>query len=166
MKFFTDWGFTAESWRGTRGEYWVLMQGLLLVGFVLVPVYGPTLPPALSLGLKAIALGLALFALVLLGKGLVDLGQSLTPLPYPREDGQLIQTGMYGIVRHCLYSGIVLLAIAFTLWQGSLSHLAATLVLFFFFDLKARKEEAWLTDKYPDYPAYQQRVKKLLPWIY
>ncbi|HEY9817291.1 MAG TPA: isoprenylcysteine carboxylmethyltransferase family protein [Candidatus Obscuribacterales bacterium] len=166
MKLLTDWGFTAESWRGTRGEYWVVMQGLLMVGFVLVPVYGPALPLGLSLGLKAIALGLALFALVLLGKGLVDLGQSLTPLPYPREDGQLIQTGMYGIVRHCLYSGIVLMAIAFSLWQGSLSHLAATLVLFFFFDFKARKEEAWLTDKYPDYSAYQQRVKKLLPWIY
>jgi protein-S-isoprenylcysteine O-methyltransferase Ste14 len=166
MKWFTDWGFTAESWQGRRGEYWVVLQGLLMLGFVLVPVYRLAVPAPVHIALTGVALGLALFAGLLLGKGLLDLGQNLTPLPYPRDDGQLVQTGVYGIVRHCLYSGILLLAIAVTLWQVSLSHLGATLILFVFFDLKARQEETWLTEKYPDYLDYQQRVKKLLPWIY
>jgi hypothetical protein len=42
MKFLSDWGFTREGWRsGERGEYLVLLQGVLLIGFVLLPVYRP-----------------------------------------------------------------------------------------------------------------------------
>ena len=39
-------------------------------------------------------------------------------------------------------------------------------LLFIFFDLKSRREEQWLREAYPDYPAYQKRVKKLIPWVY
>lgn len=166
MKLLSDWGFHPESWRGGRGEYLVVLQGLLLVGFVALPVQSIDVPPMAAYSLKAIALGLAAFATVLIGKGLLDLGENLTPLPYPREDGQLVQTGVYGIVRHCLYSGLILLAIAFTGWTVSLTHGIATLVLFIFFDRKAAKEERWLSEKYPNYSEYQTRVKKLLPWIY
>lgn len=167
MKLLTDWGFTRESWRGTRGEYLVLLQGVLMVGFVLLPRYGAiALPSFLSLIATGVAAALAGFAAILLGKGLLDLGQSLTPLPYPRSDGELVQTGVYGIVRHSLYSGIILLAIAYTLWTTSVSHAVATVILFIFFDRKAAQEERWLSEKYSDYSAYQQRVKKLLPWIY
>jgi hypothetical protein len=36
MKLLSDWGFTPEGWRsGARGEYLVLLQGALLIGFVL-----------------------------------------------------------------------------------------------------------------------------------
>ncbi|MCC3443527.1 MAG: hypothetical protein JGK01_17500 [Microcoleus sp. PH2017_03_ELD_O_A] len=35
-----------------------------------------------------------------------------------------------------------------------------------FFDIKSRREETWLSDKYPDYSEYRQRVKKLIPGIY
>ena len=106
------------------------------------------------------------FAVWLLGKGLIDLGQSLTPLPYPRDDGRLIQTGVYGIVRHCLYSGVILLAIAGSIYWLSVPHLLASLILFMFFDAKASQEERWLCDRYPEYPVYRQKVKKLLPFIY
>ncbi len=169
MKLLTDWGFTRDSWRGDRGEYLVALQGLLIIGFALLPVYpqaSVTLPMPVQYGIWAIAGGIALFAGVLLGKGLLDLGENLTPLPYPKDEGKLVQSGVYGIVRHCLYSGLILVAIAYTLWQLSLSHAIATIILFLFFNAKASREEAWLTEKYPDYPEYQQRVKKLLPLIF
>jgi protein-S-isoprenylcysteine O-methyltransferase Ste14 len=35
-----------------------------------------------------------------------------------------------------------------------------------FFDLKARREEAWLLAAYPAYAAYRVRVRKLVPFIY
>ncbi|NER03929.1 MAG: isoprenylcysteine carboxylmethyltransferase family protein, partial [Okeania sp. SIO3C4] len=35
-----------------------------------------------------------------------------------------------------------------------------------FRDLKERREETWLSEKYPEYSDYQQRVKKLIPRIY
>ena len=99
-------------------------------------------------------------------KGLGELVLCVTPLPYAREECSLVKTGVYRVVRHCLYSGIILGAIAGTLYWLSLSHLIATAVLFVFFDAKATQEEKWLCDRYPEYPAYQKTVKKLLPFVY
>ncbi|MGL5060363.1 MAG: methyltransferase family protein [Microcoleus sp.] len=171
MKILTDWGFTREGWRNnSRGEYLVLLQGLLLTVFIILPVYQP---PGLKIEstqliyvtwILASAIGLG--AVILLVKGLIDLGKNLTPLPYPREDGELIQTGIYGIVRHPLYGGLILAAFGWTIWRISLSHLVATAILLIFFDIKARREENWLSEKYPEYLEYRQRVKKLIPGIY
>ncbi|MEG4106684.1 isoprenylcysteine carboxylmethyltransferase family protein [Microcoleus sp. S13_C5] len=171
MKILTDWGFTREGWRNnSRGEYLVLLQGGLLTGFVILPVYQL---PGLKIqstqlvaitGIVAIILGLS--GLIFIIKGLIDLGKNLTPLPYPREDGELVQTGIYGIVRHPLYSGLILAALGWTLFQMSISHLIASAILIIFFDLKASREETWLNEKYLHYSQYSQRVKKLLPGIY
>ena len=169
MKQLSEWGFTPESWKGNRGEYWVLAQVLLIVGYGVLPVYRPdwlTVQSPWRYGLWTIALLLGLGGLILIIKGLLDLGQNLTPLPYPKLDGELIQSGIYGIVRHPLYAGLMALAQAWAIWQLSLSHLGLLAVGFLFFDRKASREEAWLSEKYPDYLSYQQRVKKLIPWVY
>lgn len=170
MKLLSDWGFTREGWRnGQRGEYWVLLQGLLLVGVVLLPIYrlpSITLRPPSIYGLWGIAGAIALLAVIFLGKGLLDLGQSLTPLPFPREDGQLVQTGVYGWVRHPIYSGVILGVLSYAIAQQSLSHLLATAIFLLFFNAKASREEVWLMERYPNYADYRQRVKKLIPWVY
>jgi protein-S-isoprenylcysteine O-methyltransferase Ste14 len=168
MKLLTDWGFSASSWKGERGEYWVLIQGLLILGFVALPVLrvGPLPTPPLLYGLWAIALLLALPATLFIGKGLVDLGRSLTPLPYPRSDGQLVQSGVYAWVRHPIYSGVILAMLAWAVLELSLSHGMGAIAAVLFFNAKASREETWLTAQYPDYAAYQQRVKKLLPGVY
>jgi len=172
MKQLSDWGFSAESWKGSRGEYWVILQAALMLGFLLLPVYCPagllptSMPASVEYGRWTLATLLLLGASILVLKGLLDLGQSLTPLPYPRADGQLVQTGSYGLVRHPLYSGIILAALAYAIGQFSLSHFAGALTLLVFFDLKASREEGWLSEAYPDYGDYRQRVKKLIPWLY
>lgn len=94
------------------------------------------------------------------------MGQNLTPLPYPREDGQLVKSGVYSIVRHPLYSGLIFAAFSWVVFQLSLSHLIGAAILCAFFDAKARREEAWLSEKYPEYSDYQQKVKKLIPGVY
>lgn len=171
MKIFTDWGFTREGWRNNqRGEYWVLAQSILIIIFIFLPVYRLTwlyFPNSqwlyFSWGLAAI---LALAGLIIFFKGLLDLGQQLTPLPYPREKGELIQSGVFSIVRHPVYSGVILLMLSWSIFQLSLSHFLAVAVIFIFLNAKANREEAWLTEKYPDYSDYRQRVKKLIPWLY
>ncbi|MCY7381762.1 MAG: isoprenylcysteine carboxylmethyltransferase family protein [Microcoleus sp. CAN_BIN18] len=171
MKILTDWGFTREGLRkNSHGEYLVLLQCALLAGFAILPVY--QLPgfkiqsPQLLYLTWFLASILGLGALILIVKGLIDLGKNLTPLPYPIENGELVQTGIYSIVRHPLYSGLILAALGWTIFQISLSHLIATAILLIFFDIKANREESWLSEKYPDYSEYRQRVKKILPGIY
>jgi protein-S-isoprenylcysteine O-methyltransferase Ste14 len=44
--------------------------------------------------------------------------------------------------------------------------LGYALVLFVVFDIKSRREERWLADKFPEYAAYQRRGRKLVPWMY
>ena len=77
-----------------------------------------------------------------------------------------MQTGMYGIVRHPLYSSILLAEIGYAIGQLSLSHLGAMLLLFSLLNYKASREEIWLSDRHPDYAAYQHRVKKLIPFVF
>lgn len=170
MKLLTDWGFSRDRWQqGTRGEYWVLAQALLLIGLILLPPYrlaGWQLPSPWMYAVWVGAAVLGLVAVIFLGKGLIDLGQSLTPLPYPREDGQLVQSGVYGIVRHPIYSGVIVGVLAWALYQLSLTHAIAAIAFFLFFNAKAHREELWLADKYAEYAGYQQRVKKLIPWLY
>lgn len=171
IKLLNDWGFTRKGWRsGERGEYLVLLQGVLLIGFVLLPVYRATewdmnLPMLLYVRWGS-AITLLLIASTFIVKGLLDLGKNLTPLPYPKQDGQLVQSGIYSLVRHPLYSGLIIAAFSWGIFQLSLSHLIATAILFVFFDVKSQKEETWLTEKYPEYSEYQQRVKKLIPSLY
>ena len=44
--------------------------------------------------------------------------------------------------------------------------LAMAAVLFVFFDLKSRREEAWLLDRYPAYADYRARTRRLIPLVY
>jgi len=169
MKFFTEWGFSSASWQGQRGEYWVLAQAVLILGFAILPVYRPSGISATPPGLYAawaIATLLGLEALMLIAKGLLDLGANLTPLPHPKDGGQLVQTGIYGLVRHPLYGGLILAALGWAIYQISVTHLAGAIAGFMFFNAKADLEESWLTQKFSDYTDYQQRVKKLIPWLY
>ncbi len=163
---------TAEKtpwWRGERGEWYVVVQGAL---FALI-AFGPrTWPGAPAWSENAIAasrwLGAALMisGVPLAAVALRSLGKSLTALPYPTDDGELVTTGPYAIVRHPIYSGLILGAFGWGLWLHSGLVLLYATALFVLFDLKSRKEERWLVERYPDYAEYRTRVKKLLPWVW
>ncbi len=179
MNQLKNWGFSSQWWRGERGEYWVIGQGLMFLGIVLLPVYpivgfinnlsGSSIDPSspiwqyTSWGLTGLFGTIA--AIFLLG-GSINLGTNLTPLPHPKDDSQLVTAGVYSLVRHPIYSGVIFLVLAYSCWQGSLFHAIASIVFFIFFDAKARKEESWLREKFADYEAYRSQVKKLIPWIY
>lgn len=160
----------APWWRGTRGEWYVVAQGLL---FALV-IFGPrSLPgqPAWSAPYAGIASAVGLVLIVaggaLAATGLLGLGRNnLTALPYPRPESTLVVTGPYRIVRNPIYSGLIIGALGYALRVNGGLTLGYALLLFVFFDVKSRREELWLVEKFPEYTAYQQRVKKLIPWVY
>ncbi len=56
---------------------------------------------------------------------------------------------------------MIFLAIAYSCWQWSLIHAIGAIILLLFFDIKARKEELWLSHKFSDYDAYRSQVKSL-----
>ncbi len=75
-----------------------------------------------------------------------------------------MQTGVYGIVRHPIYGGVIIGSVGWGLLTASPVALATAVVLFAFFDLKSRREEAWLERRFPNYAAYRARTPRLIPW--
>ncbi|MSU34953.1 MAG: isoprenylcysteine carboxylmethyltransferase family protein [Pedosphaera sp.] len=95
--------------------------------------------------------------------GVVVLGGALTPFPKPREGSELVQCGVYAIVRHPLYASVMLSSLGWALiWQSG-PALITTLLLIPFFHFKARREECWLRKQFPDYAEYERRVPRFIP---
>ena len=115
---------------GARGEGWVVLQVVLLVLLVLAGLlagdaWGGTLVVLTTLTGAALLLAAAL----LVGRGFLDLGRNLTPVPRPRDDATLVETGVYRLVRHPLYGGIIVGSIGVGLLMASpLALLLACLV--------------------------------------
>jgi protein-S-isoprenylcysteine O-methyltransferase Ste14 len=102
----------------------------------------------------------------LLVAGLVGLGRGLTPLPYPKDGADFIQTGPFALVRHPMYSGGLVLGLGWALFVQGWLTLGYVVALFVFLDVKSRREEKWLAERFPAYATYQQRVGKLIPFVY
>jgi protein-S-isoprenylcysteine O-methyltransferase Ste14 len=113
-------------------------------------------------------LGLVLVALAgLIGiRALLDLRSAFTPLPHPVPGSTLVERGVYRLVRHPMYLAVVTAGLGWALLTASPASLAATVVLFGFFDLKSRREEVWLVEAYPDYAAYRRRTRRIVPGVY
>lgn len=156
-------------WKGSKGEWYVVVQLFL---FALV-AYGPaSLPgwPTWSGTWRTITIvvGLILGGIggLLAFGGLFSLGSNITAVPHPKEDAHMVAHGAYRFVRHPIYSGLILGASGLGLLRGGWLSLLYALILFIFFDIKSRREEIWLREKYVDYADYQRRVYKLIPFVY
>ncbi len=95
--------------------------------------------------------------------GVMVLGRNRTPFPQPREGSALIQRGIYAHVRHPLYTSVMLASLGWALLWQSAAAFGVALALVPFFYAKARQEEIWLGEKFPDYAAYARRVPRFLP---
>jgi protein-S-isoprenylcysteine O-methyltransferase Ste14 len=154
---------------GPRGEGWVVAQ---LVLFAIIAMAG--LRDLVADGFASrwgSAVSIAGVGAIVVGgsvalRGLWDLRASLSPFPRPVAGAPLIVAGAYRLIRHPIYSGLVLGAIGWGMVTGSILAIGTAGLLFLLFAAKSRREEIWLSAVHPDYRAYQQRTKRLIPWIY
>ena len=144
---------------------WVWGQVVLIL---LVGIIAPVMPRYVNLGdfdfalnsvgarglrvagglLAAAGVGLAVW-------GMKSLGPSLTPGTEPLPGAPLVTTGAYAHVRHPIYSGVVLILAGYTLaWSNWVLALIVGVVARQFFEAKARAEERWLVERYPQYARY------------
>ncbi len=133
---------------------------LLLLGFLPWGSLWARGIDTLVVGLTLIALG-AILA-VMAGTGL---GRALTPTPVPRAGAELTTTGMYGLVRHPLYTGLLLLGVGLVVIGASVLHVLAWVALLVLLAAKARVEEWMLLERYDEYAQYAARVGRLVPGI-
>jgi protein-S-isoprenylcysteine O-methyltransferase Ste14 len=155
-------------WRGTRGEWYVVAQFVLL-GLVLAAPWlapQPAWPAPWSRLAQAAGVLLLLLGGALAVAGVLNLGRNLSPLPHPKAGAALVETGLYSLVRHPIYSGLIAGCLGWALVHNSLITLLLAVAVFVFFDVKARREERALSQHFPAYARYRQRVRRFIPFIY
>lgn len=150
---------------GPRGEGWVAIQFILLGAIAFAGLLGPGWEDPARIVTNVVGAVLMAAGFLLSARGLRDLSDALTPLPYPRDGADLIETGVYAHARHPIYGGLVMAAFGWGLLAASPVAIALAAVLLGFFELKSRREEIWLAERFPGYPAYRERTRRLIPWI-
>ncbi len=84
------------------------------------------------------------------------------------ESGQtVIDTGLYGIVRHPLYLGFVPLLAGLALWLGSTAAFVATAIVLLAFIPRIVVEERTLRETLPGYIEYMEKVRyRIVPYLW
>ena len=84
-----------------------------------------------------------------------------------QENQKVIDTGLYGIVRHPMYSVTVVLFLAMPIVLGSVYALLVFLLYPFIIAKRIRHEEAFLEKELEGYKEYKTKVKyRLIPFIW
>ena len=145
----------------------VKLSGLMfLAGFVVAGLgvrFGwYTLPMSVSIGgAVAFLVAYALYAEVL--RENTYLSRTIEV-----QDGQkVVDTGLYGIVRHPMYSATLLLFLSMPIVLGSLYAFVIFLAYPFIITKRIKGEEKFLEKELEGYAEYKQKVKyRLIPFIW
>lgn len=132
-----------------------LLRASIPIGHVVI---GNPWLKGIGLALFALGLALAVWARVYLGR---NWG---TPMSR-RIDPELVTTGPYRVIRHPIYSG-VLLAMIGTALAASVGWLLVAVVFGAYFIYSAVNEERYMAERFPDaYPGYKRSTKMLVPCV-
>jgi protein-S-isoprenylcysteine O-methyltransferase Ste14 len=142
--------------------------GLLIVvlALLLLRVFGARdfaieAPAVQAVGAVLLVAGLALavWARIYLGR---NWGMPMTK----KDDPELVTSGPYQLVRHPIYSGI-LLAMLGTALASNVYWLIVLAIIGAYFVHSARVEEQLMADSFPSvYANYKARTKMLIPFVF
>ena len=154
--------------RTQRLRYWVL----LVVGYLLL-MNGDRLPFPLNLRVipKTDSIEWAGIILCIAGVAVAfwarfTLGRNWSGNITFKEGHELIQGGPYRWARHPIYTGLMTMLFATVIVKGRIAGLLSLALVFASFWIKLRDEEKLMLEQFPDqYPAYQRRVKRIIPFV-
>jgi len=96
----------------------------------------------------------------------LHLGQLWSASVTRKEGHRIVDTGPYALVRHPIYTGIIIAGLATAVVQGSVFALIGVALLIVSFHIKARMEESFLRRELGSaaYDSYARRVPMLVPF--
>lgn len=84
-----------------------------------------------------------------------------------QENQLVIDSGLYGTVRHPMYSSTTLMFLSIPLVLGSLIGFAIMLIYPFLIAARIKQEESFLSENLPGYKEYLQKVRfRMIPYIW
>lgn len=104
--------------------------------------------------------------IVLRVTALLQLGSAFSTKVEKSEGQKLYTKGVYGFIRHPLYSATLLQVLG----TAVMLHSIFAFVLFPFcvagIMVRIRKEERFMTSEFSEYNDYMKRTRRLVPWVY
>ncbi len=179
-----NWGNVKPTQHRDLGFWYLrIIMAVLIIAFIFLAKKFSILPPCqvtwsgchfniISSQISIPALQVVGTALTLIGLGIAliarrTLGQNWSLTIDLKTGHELITQGIYGYVRHPIYTGFILMGL------GTILVAQNFLVMLFFisqipiFLSRIGHEEKLMTQTFPkDYPAYKKRSKTLIPFIW
>lgn len=164
-----SWSNATEKRAGFGSEWSYRVVSLLGAIFLFVPAQGYAGPlrfwyPSWTGAWICAALVAMGFAFCWWGR--IYLGRLWSASVTRKLDHHLVTSGPYAIVRHPIYTGILLAVIATAAVKGTLFGIVGGLLIIMGLWMKARLEERWLRQELGAgvYDAYRSKVPMLLPF--
>jgi len=150
---------------GTRGEAWFVAE-VICLSFILLGIF-PMPWPIQWLGLNSVGISLWGSGIFLSIGAIAALKPWVSPFSVPVENNELQTEGVYAVIRHPIYGGLILMTTGLAVFTHSVERCLLTVLLAYILDHKASMEEKYLIDKHgKKYEDYQAKItKKLLPFI-
>lgn len=145
----------------------VKLSGLMFIGGFIVAGLGVrfgwySLPPAVTI----VGACLFIIAYILYAEVLRE-NTYLSRTIEVQENQRVVDTGLYGIVRHPMYAVTLLLFLSMPLVLGSLYSLLIFLVYPFIIAKRIKNEEKFLEENLEGYKDYKSKVRyRLIPFIW
>ena len=123
--------------------------------------FGPTgnLLPVLGALVIAAGLGLAVWARA-------PLGRNWSGIITVKEGHTLVRTGPYQVVRHPIYTGLLVAVIGTAAAIGEWRGVLAVICVLIGFLRKIRVEEERMAENFPEYAEYRRQTAVLVPLLY
>ena len=164
------WSDRSVKRPGTR--YQLLYRAFVAIGAVLLfgirrrPVDGELLLWRTSGPVAWLMVALTFLGLLFTWWARLHLGRLWSSNVARKADHHVVDTGPYGMVRHPIYTGIILASIATAALRGTVAAWLGVGVMTLGWYIKARLEEGFLREQLgaEEYASYARRVPMLVPF--
>ena len=145
---------------------------LLVAGYFLLirghrmpyPLSAPVIPHMEIISLVGVVLCVAGLGLCIWAR--LTLGRNWSGAVTVKEGHELIERGPYRLVRHPIYTGLLAMFLGTVIVLGNVAGIAGLMLVSVSFWIKLRDEERIMLKQFPNqYAAYQQRVKRIIPFV-
>jgi protein-S-isoprenylcysteine O-methyltransferase Ste14 len=110
---------------------------------------------------------IAVLGATVAGWALVVMGwRRLCILPQVRSGTSLVTTPPYCWIRHPMYTGLLVFCGGLAGVGDEAWRIVCWICLAIVLDVKARLEESFMTERFPEYRSYRQHTWRFVPWIY